>query len=85
MRPHFSRIQTDTRTDTGDFLRHIDQTHPNKSSATLSQTGFLKTLIPRSPCGFEPGGGGVAEDLFLSPPNAVSIAELGPIPRRSWA
>ena len=85
MRPHFFRIQTDTRTDTGDFLRHIAQKHPNKLSATFPQTGFPKTLNRRSPCGFEPGGGGAPKGLFLSPANAVSIAEHRRNPRRSRA
>jgi hypothetical protein len=85
MRPHFSRDTTDTRTDTGGFLRHIAQKHPNKLLRHVSQTGFPKTLNPRSPCGFEPGGGGAAKGLFLSQTNAISIAELRGIPRRSQA
>lgn len=58
-------------------------TSPKYTQTEFSATGFPKTLNPRSPCGFEPGDGGVAEDLVLSPANARSIAGHHGNPRRS--
>jgi hypothetical protein len=68
MRPHLSQNQTDTRADTGDFLRQNTKLHPNIISATVSQTFPGPIHILQCSCGVEPlfrGGGRLR-------PNAIS-------------